>query len=464
MRISKTLWALILSFAALHLVISMALPLTLDEAYYQLWATNPSAGYYDHPPMVAWGIAAGQLVFGETRLGVRVFSVLALALVTLLTYRIAWLFSRDEQTSFRAALFGKAMMPFAALGFIATPDATSILFWTAAVWALAEVVNGSTRNWWFLVGLFAGLGVLAKFTNLFFGLSLVLWLIASKDGRAWLRVPQTWVGALIGIAVVLPLLNWNYQNEWIGFERQFGRLSEDEAFSLRQFSDFLISFVLLVTPLIFWLVLRAFRPSKAPAVLIWLCLPIIVYLTYHATKTLSGGQWLAPIFPTLAVIAALAQPKGWIARLAAPTGIALGLLILLLGFWPGRALIGGQNAFTQVRGWNGVSDDIRGLLQEHEATWIATDAYGLTGQLHHHFKDEVPVWSVIGFQRYLFRGPLPQEYCEAKGILIQPKDAVLQDRHFKNRVDLPDILRRQGDQVFFRYRISVVSGLMSCAH
>ena len=27
-----------------------------DEAYYWLWSRVPSAGYYDHPPMIAWWI------------------------------------------------------------------------------------------------------------------------------------------------------------------------------------------------------------------------------------------------------------------------------------------------------------------------------------------------------------------------------------------------------------------------
>src|SRR5574342_803708 len=33
------------------------LDLYTDEAYYWLWSTRPAAGYFDHPPMVAWLVA-----------------------------------------------------------------------------------------------------------------------------------------------------------------------------------------------------------------------------------------------------------------------------------------------------------------------------------------------------------------------------------------------------------------------
>ena len=33
-------------------------PLTEDEAYYRLWSARLQMGYFDHPPMIAWWIAA----------------------------------------------------------------------------------------------------------------------------------------------------------------------------------------------------------------------------------------------------------------------------------------------------------------------------------------------------------------------------------------------------------------------
>ena len=460
---SKALWALVAGFAVLHLVLAAWLPLVEDEAYYALWATQPSAGYYDHPPMVAWGIAAGQAILGQGALGVRLMSVLAGALVTLLTWRIAWLYSADQKTAFRAALWGKIMLPFAVLGFAATPDAPSVLFWTAAVWALAEVQTTRRANWFLAIGLFAGLGVLSKFTNLFFGLALVIWLVATKGGRDWLRHWQVWAGAVLGCVVLVPFALWNAQHDWIGLERQFGRLAEAQGFSAVDYGLFWVSVIVLVTPVLFWLVLTGLRSKQVPPVLLWLIAPIVLYLTYHATQAVAGGQWLLPIFPSLAVIAALATRQGRLMRWAAPTGLTLATLVLVLGFWPGRVVISGQNPFTQGRGWDHAIAEIRQLAVDNDAVWIATDAYGLTGQLTWYLGHEIPVWSVTEPKRYLFSGALPPSLCGEKAMFVSRTEFPGGVSYFQSSTAGQTIIRHQGDRVIMSYYTAIVSGLKTCA-
>jgi len=457
---SRKLWLLILVLTGVHLALAAALPLVEDEAYYSLWASVPSAGYYDHPPVVAWAIAAGQGLLGQTALGVRLFSVLATSLVVVLTYRIGWLVGGRRSIGLRAALFLTATIPVAAFGFAATPDPASVLFWTAATWALAEVLTGKAPLWWLLVGLFAGLGVLSKFTNLFFGLALVLWLIGTREGRGWLGRWQVWAGAAIGIAVLGPFLAWNAAHDWIGLERQFGRVGEAGQFSPMRETAFWVSFMLLLTPLVFWLDLRAMRVRRAAGILWWLVSPVIAYLAYHALWASSGGQWLVPIFPTLAVIAAINTPKGAISNWAAPVGLGLSALVLVIGFWPGRVIIPGQNAFNQGRGWGEVRREIQAAMAQEDAVWIATDAYGLTGQLWHYFGQDVPVWSVTGKKRYLFRGDFPAALCKAKGIFLSRRIFAGPIPYFAKSTHLKDIVRREGRRDLARYGVAIVEGVL----
>ena len=60
----------------LRLVVAGMLPLSADEAYYWLWSRHLAAGYYDHPPAIAFLIRAGTALFGDTAFGVRLFAVL----------------------------------------------------------------------------------------------------------------------------------------------------------------------------------------------------------------------------------------------------------------------------------------------------------------------------------------------------------------------------------------------------
>ena len=64
--------------------------LTFDEAYYALWARWPQAGYLDHPPLVAWIIAASQALFGGGEFGVRALFWLAGASLPALVVWIGW--------------------------------------------------------------------------------------------------------------------------------------------------------------------------------------------------------------------------------------------------------------------------------------------------------------------------------------------------------------------------------------
>jgi len=454
---SPQLWTLILGFAVLHMVLAASIPVFEDEAYYQLWASAPSAAYYDHPPMVAWFIAAGQGLLGQTLLGLRLVSILAGIAVSLMIYRITWLYAQNEQTAFRAVLFGKAMLPFSILAFAATPDAGSVLFWTASVWALVEVVKGGSKNWWLLVGLFAGLGVLSKFTNLFLGLSLVIWLLASREGRARLKVWQVWLGAIIGAAVLVPLALWNFENNFVGLERQFGRIEEVSEFSAGHFVAFLLSVIFLITPLLFWLVFRAFRQTPTPKIFIWLIAPIFLFLTWQATKSVAGGQWLIPIFPLLAVLAALSAPKNWATRWAAPTGMIFGAIILILGLWPGKSLLGGH-FFSQMRGWPDIHRQVLTIAKDEGATWVATDAYGLTAQLNHYLGADIPVWSVTQPERYLFRTGARKELCTQRAVFISRTRFAEAPPYFENGKALPDIFRKDGERKLMQYYVAVVSG------
>ena len=96
----------------------------------------------------------------------------------------------------------------------------------------------------------AGLGVLSKFTNLFLGVSIVLWLIASREGRGYLKSWPVWAAAALGLVVLVPFARWNMAHDWIGLERQFGRVGANggDATVLR-YVLFLGSIAVLVAPL-----------------------------------------------------------------------------------------------------------------------------------------------------------------------------------------------------------------------
>jgi 4-amino-4-deoxy-L-arabinose transferase-like glycosyltransferase len=81
--------AVALALFALRLVIAGNTGLIDDEAYYRIWSLAPSLSYFDHPPMVAWIIAVGRAIAGDTVIGVRLLAPASLLFGAVLLWRTA---------------------------------------------------------------------------------------------------------------------------------------------------------------------------------------------------------------------------------------------------------------------------------------------------------------------------------------------------------------------------------------
>ncbi|WP_127145849.1 ArnT family glycosyltransferase [Pelagibacterium montanilacus] len=434
-------------------------PLVEDEAYYALWASRPSWGYFDHPPMIAWWIAVGEWVFGRTEFGVRVLSVLAFALSGAMTARIAHLLA-GPRAAVWAALLVNGTLIFLVLGFVATPDAPSVLFWTMALWAFCELRRSDNRLWWLAVGLAIGLGVLSKFTNLFLAVGFVAWGLGTAEGRRALRYWQLWAGVLIATATLVPLLAWNAANDWVGFELQFGRVGEGELSPLL-LVEFALLLVVVVTPLIFWLAATAIARGAA-ATLLWLHAPFLAYLVWHGLSNHVAPNWLAPAYPALAVLASIAAARAsaWLPRAALGLALAIGAVPVVYVLWHDTPVIGGNSPFNQVRGWDDAIAEIRASEAYAEADWVATSFYDLASQLWWYLGEEKPVYAIRQRQRYLFREPFPAELCSRPAVLIQHEGLIFVDTGDPERRET--ITRRSGDTPLMDMRLDTVSGAEAC--
>ncbi len=451
-------------FLLLHAALALAVPLVEDEAYYALWATVPSWGYYDHPPMIAWWIAAGEWLFGVNRAGVRLLPVLSVASVTLMVWRMGWILSGGQRRAANlGALFYNATVLVLVLGFTATPDAPSLFFWALASWALVEALQGPRRGawrWWLLAGLAAGLGVQSKFTNIFWGVGMVGWLVASRPGRQALRHAGPWLGAGAALLVIAPLVWWNAAHGWVGLERQFGRVVEP-GLSARYLAEYLLVTPLLITPLIGWAAIagagRMLPPGRGA--LLWLTLPLPIYMIWHSLHSQVQANWLVPIFAGVAVAAGIgaAQRGARFARAAAGLGLAISALVLIVGFWPGRPLIGANTPFNQTRGWAETRAALSRIARDEAAKWIATDDYGTLAILSWYLPD-LPVRDLTQPNRYLFRPPFPAALCGQKALMITARSGPFRPP-FAQAAPPQEVMRSAGGRVLERFRVAAVQGL-----
>ena len=205
---------LLSALALLHLWLITQLGLVADEAYYWMWSKHLAASYTDKGPAIAWIIAAGTRVFGDTPFGIRWLGVLLSAGTAWQLFRLARRLYDDRVALWCLAV--ACLIPLLAVGsIIMTIDSPSVFCWAWAAnvfWTALE--SGKVRHW-FGLGLIIGAGFLAKFTN---GLQLgcvALFLLWSLPHRRFLFSRQSLALGLAFGLCLLPILWWNYQVGWL---------------------------------------------------------------------------------------------------------------------------------------------------------------------------------------------------------------------------------------------------------
>src|SRR5262249_45688669 len=152
---------------AFRLVAAGLIHLTEDEAYYRIWSLSPAAGYYDHPPMIAWWIWLGRHIAGDNPPGVRLLPVLARAPTRVLVFDMARLAGGGERAAARAGVWYNATLLVGAGAMLAIPDAPASLFWQLTVWSVLRAFRGERAwAWWLAAGAAAGLATLSKYSGL----------------------------------------------------------------------------------------------------------------------------------------------------------------------------------------------------------------------------------------------------------------------------------------------------------
>jgi 4-amino-4-deoxy-L-arabinose transferase-like glycosyltransferase len=399
----------IFALLILRAIMAAQLPLSADEAYYWLWSQHLAAGYFDHPPMIAWLIRAGTILFGDTPFGVR-FAGLVLSLpASWFVWRAAATILKDDDRAALAALFFNLTLMVSVELLAATPDMPSLVTSAAFVYFLARIEAEGDGRLWLGAGLAAGLGLLSKFSALFLGAGALLWLLLDRNARRWLLSPWPYLGAVLALLIFLPNLLWQAQHHWQTFAFQFARTSAGH-FTLRFLGEFLAAQFGMATPLIFLLMAaglwRGTRLVKEGggrlmlAMLVWVGLG---YFIAHSLHDRVQGNWPCFLFPALAVLAAdgFGQSGAWrkVSVLAAPVALALLLAVYLQAVFAFLPLKKDPLARILGREFAPISDVVAALIRTHLADAVLTTDYETTAWLRFNHPD-IKVVQVNEPQRY----------------------------------------------------------------
>jgi 4-amino-4-deoxy-L-arabinose transferase-like glycosyltransferase len=382
----------------------------------------------------------------------------------------------DRTTAMIAAAF-VMVMPLMSVGAInISPDVPSVLFYVLGVWALAELDRSQDGRWWLILGVCAGLGLLSKYTNLFLGAAILVWLAAIPGNRRWFGSPYLWLGGAIAAIIATPVVVWNAKHDWASFAFQFGRVVRASPKHTFHGLEMLGTFVALASPVIAFLSLyglvvvmrRALATRTAGDVILsGATAPLLIYFCVHVLHNQVNGNWLAPIYPFLAICAARALEASRLTAWRTPLlhgGLAIGVLFSAVIYQHALTPLTGSRAdpLEQLRGWDEFSQAIDQIRQRHGAAWIATGDFCTNAQLAFALKNGVATAQVNERIRYVDGPSLSPQMRDETAIYVEPAkgadESVVQGA-FDHVVALEDVTRATGKPGGTRYNVYLVTGL-----
>lgn len=328
-RASKIILVFLVATFVLNLVQSANTELLLDEAYYWYYSQNLAWGYFDHPPMVAWMIRLGSLIF-PAELGVRLVS----CILYTVNIGIIWTLIDHRVKERHALLFCiLALSPtlFHAYGFLTLPDTALLFFTSLFLWAYKRFLNSATLLNTVLLGILMAAMMYSKYHGI-----LVILFVVFSNLRLVLN-KYAWVSVIIALICYIPHLKWLIDHDFISL----GYHLSDRPFSPYNFTDFTLGYLLnlialfgLVFPLVYYSLIKTRVTDKFNKSLLYIVYGFILFFFITSFSKRVQAQWLVTISIPLIIITfnyILGHPKAkkWVLRL----GMANIAILLFLRVW-----------------------------------------------------------------------------------------------------------------------------------
>jgi 4-amino-4-deoxy-L-arabinose transferase-like glycosyltransferase len=402
---------LLLAVTVVRSYYASVLALSADEAYYWQWSRHLAWGYFDHPPMIAYVIAAGTRIAGVNPLGVRLLSVIMAGGTAWMLYRMALGLKGPREAGLWALALSVFTPLFSAGAVLSTPDVPFVFFWTAAIWRIQRAVHRSRLRDWVGAGLLMGLGMLSKFPMTLLPVAIILGMLSTGKGRGLLLSPGPWLGALAGATLCVPYIVWSVLNGWQSVLYQLGHGLEKSSggYGFMSFFLFIGGQVGVTGFFIFPIVLMALyhgmrgcfdreEPEDHRTMLALLTAPALLTLLVFGTAsffTKSGPNWPVAMYPTSFILAGQMisgwKRKGRSFALAAVSLAALFSLYIQVEIIRPMVPYDPRGFFSKVQNrhefalWAGEMRNSRG--EEGRSALILADSYQLASLLAFYLPD-----------------------------------------------------------------------------
>ena len=297
-----------------------------DEAYYWLWGQHPAFSYYDHPPLHAWIQGLFTIILGRSNFTLRLPNLISNGLFFYTYYRITrYLYGISAKHAFWLVVILILSSPLYFLFLaLAWHDHWLITLSLISAHLFITFLDGYQQNrqgasWRLYAAAIAlGLAGLCKYIAVFMALGFAATIISDKSLRPLLRDRRLYWAGAIAASALLPILIWNYANDFQSFRFYFDRSlnsSSANGFQLKPIEPlgFLLLSILILSPFNSWAIFQAIQrkpqsafPSLYRKVALWVFTISTGTLTAVSLLSTANYYWnilayllLFPLMPTV---------------------------------------------------------------------------------------------------------------------------------------------------------------------
>lgn len=357
--------------SAVSVYLAASLPLSPDEAHYALYGSHLALSYFDHPPLVGW-VQALMLNISEADFWLR----LAPLLVSLATGLVLFRFTRryfDEASAWLSVLLFSLLPMFRMLGLAWVPEDPLMLAGLTCLWATLALAEKNTLGLWLLLGASLGVAALSKYTAVTLAFSVAIALFYLRGPKLLLE-KGLWLAVCVAALLLVPILLWNYQHDWISFQYQLEHGTERHAASLIAALQMQLGQMLSYSPLVYLLGIAAsvlaWRNPRA-RVLMMFAWPILLLFSFSALKGRSLPHWTAMgvlfLLPLISQAILQLWQGHWLRKvLIGFLGLSAPLITLAMVLVLGKVNLGFndyQHPLQDLVGWDEVAQLSREVAQ-----------------------------------------------------------------------------------------------------
>ena len=292
-------------------------PLLNDEPYYWLYAQYPSWGYFDHPPMVAFFIHIGDVLFnGE--LGVRFIHLIFGSLTFVFLYKII---EGETERPVNFKLISLLLLSSLFLNlysFLALPDTPMLFFAVLFLYCYRKYLTTDNFLNTAILGLVTALLLYSKYH----GILIIGFTVLSNIG---LFTKKSFYGVSItAIILFIPHILWQAQHDFPTIRFQFSERAT--GLTPRYVFNYLGEQAAVTGPVILLLFSILYAPkNQFQKSLKYNVIGIFAFFLASSVKEMVNVHWTAIAFPPMLCLAYL-----YIDTLKSNTKIVYGLLLFNL--------------------------------------------------------------------------------------------------------------------------------------